>query len=277
MPRSRNLFATMSIVAASVLLIGLNSVAAQEKLPRVATAEQVLKGFVGELVSIEPGKEKFPGGKITLGVSSPKDELAAVQVEFTESFRISRYEMTQELYELVMGMNPSRWKGPRNSVEMMTLADAETFCNKLTGILRRQKLIEESETVRLPTEAEWEYCCRAGTMTRYCFGDSATADGDQSPKATLLDPWAWHTGNAAGNDPPVGALKPNAWGLYDVHGYLWEFVTPDTRLPSVAAGSVILRSGSWKDHHSRLTSSSRRVVPAATADDAVGFRCVVSR
>lgn len=277
MPRSRNLFATMSIVAATVLLAGFDSVAAQEKLPRVVTAEQVLKGFVGELVSIEPGKEKFPGGKVTLGVSSPKDELAAVQVEFTASFRISRYEMTQELYELVMGVNPSRWKGPRNSVEMMTLSDAETFCNKLTGILRRQKLIEESETVRLPTEAEWEYCCRAGTTTRYCFGDSATADGDQSPKATLLDPWAWHTGNAAGNDPPVGALKPNAWGLYDVHGYLWEFVTPDARLPAIAAGSVILRSGSWKDHHSRLTSSSRRVVPAATADDAVGFRCVVSR
>ncbi|MGV2338446.1 MAG UNVERIFIED_CONTAM: formylglycine-generating enzyme family protein [Planctomycetaceae bacterium] len=267
----------MSIVAASVLLAGLDSVAAQEKLPRVVTAEQVLKGFVGELVSIEPGKEKFPGGKVTLGVSSPKDELAAVQVEFTASFRISRYEMTQELYELVMGVNPSRWKGPRNSVEMMTLADAETFCNKLTGVLRRQKLIDESETVRLPTEAEWEYCCCAGTTTRYRFGDSATADGDQSPKATLLDPWAWHTGNAAGNDPPVGALKPNAWGLYDVHGYLWEFVTPDTRLPSVATGSVILRSGSWKDHHSRLTSSSRRVVSAATADDAVGFRCVVSR
>jgi len=63
----------------------------------------------------------------------------------------------------------------------------------------------------------------------------------------------------------------------DVHGYLWEFVSPDSRLPAVAAGSVILRGGSWKDHHLRLTSSSRRVVPAATADDAVGFRCLVSR
>lgn len=277
MSRSLNVFAAEFIVAAVLLLIGRPSVVAQEKQPQAAAAEKLLKGFVGELLSIEPGREKFPGGKVALGVTSPKDELAAVQVEFTSAFRISRYEMTQELYELVMGANPSRWKGPRNSVEMMTLADAETFCKKLTGLLRQQKLIEESESVRLPTEAEWEYCCRAGTKTRYCFGDSATADGDQSPKATLLDPWAWHTGNAAGNDPPVGALKPNAWGLYDVHGYLWEFVSPDSRLPAVAAGSVILRSGSWKDHHSRLTSSSRRVVPAATADDAVGFRCVVSR
>jgi formylglycine-generating enzyme required for sulfatase activity len=276
MLRSLKLFAAASTVAAMMFLIGLNSVSAQEKSLQGA-ADKLLKGFVAELVSIEPGKENFPGGKVTLGVTSPKNELAAVQVEFTAPFRISRYEMTQELYELVMGANPSRWKGPRNSVEMMTLADAETFCKKLTEMLRRQKLIDAGESVRLPTEAEWEYCCRAGTTTRYCFGDTATADGDQSPKATLLDPWAWHTGNAAGNDPPVGALKPNAWGLYDVHGYLWEFVTPDSRLPAVAAGSVILRSGSWKDHHSQLTSSSRRVVPAATADDAVGFRCVVSR
>ena len=74
-----------------------------------------------------------------------------------------------------------------------------------------------------PAKAEWEYCCRAGTTTKYSFGDEAQKPGDVTPKATLLGEYGWHTGNAAGNDPPVGALKPNPWGLYDMHGYLWEF------------------------------------------------------
>lgn len=264
--------------AFALLLTAATPLAAQDspQRPSAPPAAKLLEGFVKELVQIEPGSDKFPA-KAALGVAEPQEELAIVQLEFTAPFRISRYEMTQELYQLVTGGNPSRWKGPRNSVEMMTFAEAEACCTKLTEMLHQRKLIADNEFVRLPTEAEWEYCCRAGTSTRYCFGDSATADGDQSPKASLLDPWAWHTGNAAGNDPPVGALKPNAWGLYDVHGYLWEFVSPDPRLPALPAGSVILRSGSWKDHHSRLTSSARRLVPAATADDAVGFRCVVSK
>ena len=279
MPRVRKSFAAIVLAALALLLATPQPGAAQDnpQQPIPSAVAKLLEGFAKELVLIEPGKDKFPGGKVTLGVAEPKDELASVQLEFASPFRISRYEMTQELYEAVTGSNPSRWKGARNSVEMMTLAETEAFCKRLTAMLRQQKLITATESVRLPTEAEWEYCCRAGTTTRYCFGDSATAPGDQTPKASLLDPWAWHTGNAAGNDPPVGALKPNAWGLYDVHGYLWEFVTPDPRLPPVDKGTVILRSGSWKDHHSRLTSSARKLVPAATADDAVGFRCVVAQ
>jgi formylglycine-generating enzyme required for sulfatase activity len=279
MPRCCRSFTATALVALTLSLAAQTPADAQDNpqqpLPPAVVA--LLDGFVKELVQIEPGRDKFPGGSVTLGVASPKDELATVQVEFVRPFRISRYEMTQELYEAVTGANPSRWKGARNSVEMMTFAEAESFCRRLTRMLQQQKLIAGTESVRLPTEAEWEYCCRAGTATRYCFGDSATAPGDQGPKASLLDPWAWHTGNAAGNDPPVGALRPNAWGLYDVHGYLWEFVTPDPRLPAVDKGSVILRSGSWKDHHSRLTSSARKLIPAATADDAVGFRCVVAQ
>ena len=113
----------------------------------------------------------------------------------------------------------------RNSAEMMTSTDALTFCDKLTQELRTRKLIAEDELIRLPSEAEWEYCCRAGTDTAYSFGEMAQAAGEdvKQNQASILDRYGWHTGNAAGNDPPVGALKPNAWGLYDVHGYLWEF------------------------------------------------------
>jgi formylglycine-generating enzyme required for sulfatase activity len=266
-----------ALATLAILLLTPRQLSAQQSPTANPPSEtQLLKTFTQELVHIQPGTDKFPGGKVTLGTDNPSNELPKTTVEINSPFRIARYETTQELYQLVMGNNPSRWKGPRNSVEMMTIADAQTFCDKLTQKLHQQQLIPPTESVRLPTESEWEYCCRAGTDTRYSFGDSATAPGDKDPKASKLDPYAWHTGNAAGNDPPVGALKPNPWGLFDMHGYLSEFVTPDPRLPDVPKRSVVLRSGSWKDLHSRLTSSARQILPDTTADDALGFRCVVA-
>jgi formylglycine-generating enzyme required for sulfatase activity len=221
----------------------------------------------------------------------PDGPLASTPREVTmpAAFRISRYEVTQELYRAVMGVNPSRWKGERNSVEMVSFQDAEQFCIRLSAMLQAARLITAKDHVRLPNEAEWEYCCRAGTTTRFSFGDSATLDGDQENAAGALNEFAWHTGNAAGNDPVVGALKPNPWGLYDMHGYLWEFVsTPYISSPAAndqnaatlagtPAGKAarIIRGGSWRDHHSLLTSHSRLVLPAHAASDAIGFRCVI--
>ena len=122
--------------------------------------------------------------------------------------------MTQELYEAVMGKNPSRWKGPRNSVEMVSWDEANDFCRKVTAELRAaQAARRRTRSSACRREAEWEYACRAGTTTRYSFGDdagtSATTPGSR--------------GNSKGDDPPVGRKKPNAWGLYDMHGYVWEW------------------------------------------------------
>jgi formylglycine-generating enzyme required for sulfatase activity len=198
------------------------------------------------------------------------------------SFAIAKYEVPQNLYTAVMGANPSKWTGPRNSVEMMTWTEAREFCTRLTQALREAGLIEKTEEIRLPTEVEWEYCCRAGTDTAYSFGDRAQAEGDEGNKATLLDKHAWHTGNAAGNDPPVGALAPNPWGLYDVHGYLWEFCS-DPWSEKVTDGRtdakspperIVIRGGSWKDRYEKLTSASRRAFAVDARDDAVGLRCV---
>src|SRR5262249_37610746 len=125
----------------------------------------------------------------------------------------AKYEMTQELYQFIMDNEPSRWKGPRNSVELVSWDQAVEFCRKLTAELRKQKFIAADETVRLPSEAEWEYACRGGSRTAYSCGG---AEGE-------LKAFAWFKGNAAGNDPPVGKLKPNAWGFYDMHGYVWEW------------------------------------------------------
>ena len=246
-----------------------------------------LKRFVQECVRIRPGEDAFPAEFKFGSTFQNAAKIPLKSVRLNQSFRINRYETTQELYQVVMAQNPSRWKGPRNSVESMKFSEAQLFCAKLTARLRAEKLIASNEVVRLPTEYEWEYCCRAGTATQYSFGDSAIAGSDKGNQASLLDPYAWHTGNAAGNDPAVGVLKPNNWGLYDTHGYLWEFVSDDAMLHSRKGYSdaksegaempaVIVRGGAWTDHFSRLVSSSRMAVGPDTASDAIGFRCVIA-
>lgn len=247
----------------------------------------LLQTFVDELVEITPGKRDFPRS-FQIGSDRSPAEQPLHEVAFDYQFAIARYEVPQNLYEAVMGENPSRWKGVRNSAEMMTWREAHSFCEKLTALLHDAKLIADDEVIRLPTEAEWEYCCRAGTTTAYSFGDNAQAETDRDKQASLLDAYGWHTGNAAGNDPPVGALKPNPWGLYDMHGYLREYCE-DAWHPTYEgapanghvwtaeegdAPRVVVRGGSWKDEFDALRSASRMEWDPSKGDDAVGFRCV---
>lgn len=280
--------------AAFVLACTLVSVASIEAAPpaeanREQTKSALLRRFVEEMVEITPGKGKFPSEFEMGSAEGPPEERPAHNVTLRQSFWMGTYEVPQNLYEAVMGENPSRWPGPRNSVERMTWFDANEFCKRITRALRDAKLIDAEEEIRLPTEVEWEYCCRAGTKTAYSFGDVAQGPGDVSPKASLLDPYAWHTGNAAGNDPPVGALKPNPWGLYDMHGYLWEFCRDDwygsyEQVPDKnrvrkepESETCVIRGGSWKDAFPALTSTARRGFSKQGRDDAIGFRCVRAR
>ena len=255
---------------------------------RADERQKLLVVFRAEFVSITPGSDKFPKS-FRRGSEAAASEGPVREVTVKTPFAIGKYEVPQNLYEHVMGENPSRWKGPRNAVEMMTYSEAEEFCRRVTLELRKAKLIGESQVVRLPTEAEWEYCCRAGTETAYSFGDDAQGEGDEGNKASLLDPYAWHTGNAAGNDPPVGKLKPNPWGLYDMHGYLWEFCSdpwsPDysdspvdgtAKTANAPKTDRVVRGGSWKDRFPHLRSASRQRFAADRRDDAVGFRCVLT-
>lgn len=249
--------------------------------------DAVLKRFVDEFVEITPGQGSFPASFEMGSKAGPVDERPVHTVTLKRPFWINKYEVPQNLYQAVTGQNPSRWKGPRNSVESMTWAEAVAFCEKVTQLLRARKLIANDEVIRLPSEAEWEYCCRAGTTTKYSFGDAIRADSDPPGKNSILDKHAWYTGNAAGNDPAVGVLAANPWGLYDIHGYLWEFTAdrwePDysmatndgaARDPNANRPLVVVRGGSWKDPADRLQSSSRRGVTQRVTDDAIGFRCV---
>ncbi|MBL98393.1 MAG: gluconolaconase [Rhodopirellula sp.] len=237
--------------------------------------QKLLKTFRGEFVKITPGKGKFPKS-FEMG-SDSATQSPVHKVTFDYSFSVAKYEVPQNLWEAVMGSNPSRWKGPRNSVEELSFADAESFCKKATQMMQQLNLIEKNESIRLPSESEWEYFARAGTTTAYSFGDDVKQ----------LTDYGWFTGNAAGNDPPVGVKKPNAWGLYDIHGYLWEWCTdtgsesyknaPIDGSPRIDSKSKmrILRGGSWKDAADKLTSSYRSIVPADLKDDAVGLRCIL--
>jgi formylglycine-generating enzyme required for sulfatase activity len=241
---------------------------------------ELLKTFRAEFIEITPGVGKYPKSFRMGRDGGEKEELPAHSVTFDHGFSIAKYEVPQNLWTAVMGENPSRWKGARNSVEMLSFAEAQDFCRKATDLMRTAKLIAANETIRLPSEAEWEYAARAGTKSLYSFGDDRTE----------LGKYGWSTENAAGNDPPVGAKQPNPWGLYDVHGYLWEWCLdpwhPDYRGAPVdgstweAGGDKSLgvaRGGSWKNTGDKLTSSHRQSFPRDARDDALGLRCVLAR
>lgn len=294
LPSSRLIsFLVLCVVASLELPSSFSLVAAEDvelekdtKQKNGSTQQGLLKVFVSELVAITPGKGPFPASFSMGDETNGSEEKARRKIKMAEPFSIAKYETPQNLYQSVMNRNPSRWKGTRNSVEMMSFDEAQLFCNRITGLLHEAKLISDDEIIRLPFETEWEYCCRAGSMTKFSFGESATKEGDKGPKASILSRYAWHTGNAAGNDPAVGELKPNAWGLYDMHGYLWEFVVlqpqpPKTDTKKIGDGKnkpiCVLRGGSWRDHHSMLTSGFRRLVPPHTSGDSIGFRCVKSK
>lgn len=160
-----------------------------------------------ELVYIKPGTFIMGGENSTetkwAGVDTPKH-----QVTITKGFYIGKYEVTQAQFQAIMGSNPSKsTKDPDVPVDTVNDADANDFCRKASEKAGRE--------IRLPTEAEWEFVARAGTTTKWYFGDDPAKMGD----------YEWVKSNAGGKSHPVGQKKPNPWGVYDILGNVCERVS----------------------------------------------------
>ena len=235
---------------------------------------EILQRFAAEFVALTPGAGKYPASFV-MGSGASADEQPTHKVTLGYHFAMARYEVTQELYHVVIGKNPSKWKGLRNAVEVVSWAEANEFCEKATKALREAKLLTDKERIRLPSEAEWEYACRAGTTTAWSHGAALEE----------LGKFCWYKANSKGFDPPVGAKQANPWGLFDMHGYNWEWVEDDWQpayQDAPADGSArrvqgakdrVIRGGSWNDSADAARSSARHHVPAETRNDKIGFRC----
>ena len=210
----------------------------------------------------------IPAGTFTMG-----DGDDAHDVTLTKPFKMGVHEVTQAQYEQVMGVNLSKYKGADNPVENVSWDDAVEFCRRLSELPAEKAA---GNVYRLPTEAEWEYACRAGTTTKYSFGDDESELGD----------YAWYGVNSDQKTHPVGSKKPNAWGLYDMHGNVFEWCqdrygdypsgsVTDPTGPAVGS-SRVFRGGSWSSSAENRRSASRYGYYPSDRYSYGGFRVCLS-
>ncbi len=191
------------------------------------------------------------------------------QVTINDSYFLGVYEVTQGQYEKVMGNNPSGFKGINNPVEKTNWDDAVSFCKKLSEL--PEEKVSKRE-YRLPTEEEWEYACRAGSSTSISFGATAKS----------LESYAWFAENSERKTHPVGMKMPNAWGLYDMHGNVWERCQDlYADYPSaVATGPVgperVNRGGSWAYPAVYCRAAGRAGWDATSRTNDCGFRIALN-
>ena len=213
----------------------------------------------------------IPAGEFMMGSNDgDSDEKPVHLVRISEGFYMGVTEVTQAQYREVMGINPSCFKGDNLPVENVNWNDVMEFCKKLSQ--------KEGKDYRLPTEAQWEYACRAGTKTRFGFGDSESSLGD----------YAWYEGSGGSKTHSVGVKKPNAWGMYDMHGNVWEWcsdwyssdyykTSPSANPIGPASGRLhVLRGGYWGNVPGSCRSAYRNGHKSDYRYCSQGFRVVVS-
>jgi formylglycine-generating enzyme required for sulfatase activity len=226
----------------------------------------------------------IPKGTFMMG--SPIEEEGADndeeqhQVTIGKDYYLGVTEVTQGQYEKVMGTNPSYFRGNKvqgessnHPVEQVSWEDAVEFCKKLSDLPEEKKA---GRVYRLPTEAEWEYACRAGSKAAYSFGANSKSLGD----------YAWFGENSGRQTHPVGEKKANAWGLYDMHGNVWELCSdwygeyPKGAVSDPSGpneGSIrVIRGGGWDNVAAFCRSANRFWDVPSGRDGSLGFRVALS-
>ena len=219
-----------------------------------------------EFMLIPAGEFKMGSPSSEEGRFDPEGPVHTVIIE--KAYYLGKYEVTQKQWREVMGSNPSSFEGDDRPVEKVSWNDAQEFVKKLNEM-------EGTNKYRLPSEAEWEYAARAGTTTRYSFGNDDSDLGD----------YAWYDSNSGSETHPVGQKQPNSWGLYDIHGNVWEWVQDPYHSSydgapidgsvweSGSSSSRVIRGGSWSNYGGRICRSALRfnAYPGASYDF-LGFR-----
>jgi hypothetical protein len=198
-------------------------------------------------------------------------------VTLTHDFWLGKYEVTQGEYASMMGKNPSHFPGDTNRpVEKVKHFEAVAYCSAVTKREQEAGRLPPGWTYRLPTEAEWEYACRAGTTNLFSFGNSATN----------ADQYAWTQENSESITHPVGQKRPNPWGLYDIHGNVWEWCSdwfapyPAAALTNPAGPTQgkfkVFRGGGWNNDADFARSANRFMMSPSNGIYFVGFRIALS-
>jgi formylglycine-generating enzyme required for sulfatase activity len=218
----------------------------------------------------------IPAGTFTMGspdsdTNAEDNEKPAHQVTISQPFYMGKYEVTQAQWKSIMGTNPSELKGDNHPVETVSWEDVQQFIRRLN----KQEKQASGTLCRLPTEAEWEYVARAGTTTRYSFGDNAVH----------LEDYGWYSENSGNTIHPVGKKLRNPWGLYDMHGNVSEWVqdwyaddhythspSRDPQGPATGAYRVI-RGGGWDGPAQYVRAAGRFANDPGYRDLGIGFRC----
>jgi len=234
----------------------------------------------------------LPGGWFDMGTAAGGEPDETPHRVYVSPFCMDQCEVTQESFAKIMGRNPSRWTAPKNPVEQIRWRDAAEYCNarsRLEGLTpcydtNTWKCDFAASGYRLPTEAEWEFACRAGTQTKYYFGQDPAELGKH----------AWFKGNSTRGPAAVGGKPPNPWGLHDMYGNVWEWCNDfyqedyyrrspprDPRGPDTGAARVV-RGGCWNSRAEACRSAYRLDENPSYTDACfgrdvrgfVGFRCV---
>jgi len=243
-----------------------------------------------DVITTQSGLEMVAigGGWFEMGSDKGGDDESPVHKVWISPFLMDRYEVVQEQFKKFQMPDPSHFKNPEKPLDQINWTDATMYCNERSLAEGLEPCYDEetwdcnfaATGYRLPTEAEWEYACRAGTNSNYSFGNSGQKLKDN----------AWFVDNSSKTTQPVGQKQPNPWGLYDMHGNVSEWCndfyaedyykqSPERDPKGPPSGKErILRGGAWNSSADSCRSAYRASDPSINdtclASDAIGFRCV---